>query len=46
MSHTGRIVYLQRSHRKFEIVICMIIEIKDLEGVHKRCPPKKKLVGV
>ena len=41
MSQTGRIVYLQKSHRKFVIVMCMMIEIQDLEGVHKRCPPKE-----
>ena len=33
MSLTGRIVCLQRSHRKFVIVMCMMIEIQDLEGV-------------
>ena len=41
MSQAGRIVYLRRSHRKFIIVMCMIIEIQDLEGAHKRCPPKE-----
>ena len=34
-------VYLQRSLRKFVIVVCMMIEIQDLEGVQKRCPPKE-----
>ena len=31
-------VYLQRSLRKFVIVMCMMIEMQDL-GVQKRCPP-------
>ena len=35
MSKTGRIVYLQRSHRKFVIVMCIMIEIQDFEGVQK-----------
>ena len=33
--------YLQRSLRKFVIVMCMMTEIQDLEGVQKRCPPKE-----
>ena len=35
------VIDLQRSLRKFVIVMCMMIEIKDSEGVQKRCPPKK-----
>ena len=27
------------SQMKFVIVMCMMTEIKDLEGVQKRCPP-------
>ena len=36
MLSTGRIVYLQSSLRKFVIVMCLMIEIQDLEGVQKK----------
>ena len=32
---------LQESQRKFVIVMCMMTEIQDLEGVQKRCPPEE-----
>ena len=49
ITQTGRIVYLQRSLRKFVIVMCLMIEIQDLEGVRKdvlikRTNIKKNLV--